>query len=145
LKKDNEILLDKFLSKFSDVKLTEVLERELKKVKSCDILTIVCDEKVHSIPDEILDGTVYIMNEENLDTSSDEALKSDLNNIAAGLISVLKSENWKHVKIIFTGHAILGALAKYLVYRICHLESTDIVYFGSSGYREYKFLLREEL
>jgi len=145
MKKDTETMLQRFLTEFDEKKLNSVLELELKKIKSQKTLTILCDDKVHAIPEKILVGTVFTMNKKNLNTSDEAALDKDLVQISKKLTKVLKSNDWKEVRVVYTGHAILGALAKYLVYRICHLESTDIIYFGSSGYLEYSFRLREDI
>ena len=137
--------ISEYLSQNSELQLEQLLSSHLNEPSNQETLTVICDNVVHRIPDDLIIGEKFIMSKGNFDTSSNVSIDKDLGGIAAELIEVLKSNDWKSIRVIFTGHAILGALAKYLSYRICHLETTDIIYFGSSGYKEFKYLLRDNL
>jgi len=59
------------------------------------------------------------------------------------LTAMLNSRRWTRVRLIYTGHAILAATAKFVVYRVSHIETDDVLYFGGVGYVELSLKLRD--
>ena len=118
-----------------------ILERE----DSEKVLTIICDRTMHEIPQDVLVGDVFDFSHGSLDTSSDKSLTRELIDKLAVLQKTLKSNHWKSVRLIISGHAILAPQIKMLVYRILHLETEDFGYFASVGYRRIRINFRTDL
>lgn len=112
---------------------------------SADVLTIIGDETLHRIPDNQRIGTVYIFSSGKIDDTSNSSVKAHIAHCLEQLFEVLKSKNWRRVRIVVSGHALLSMHIKLLVYRVLHLESEDIGYFGEQGYRSIKIDLRQDI
>jgi len=108
-------------------------------------LTIVSDEMMHRVPQDLIIGEKYVFSKELLDASSNAALELGLRERLKDLFVLLKSRRWNSVRLVFSGHALLSAHVKLLVYRVTHLETEDYAYFGESGYRRIKLNLRRDL
>ncbi|MEP5029050.1 MAG: hypothetical protein ABJR02_00075, partial [Marinomonas sp.] len=106
------------------------------------VLTIVCDEGMHPIPNAAIVGEKFVFSKSPLNIESAHTLQSDLEERVMALSILLQERSWSRIRIVYTGHAILGSLIKHTVYRITHKETEDLVYFGSAGYFQIKFDMR---
>jgi hypothetical protein len=138
-----DALLSEFRRTLGDKELEKVLSRKLESTKKQKrVLTIVCDEGMHAIPDSIIVGEKYIFSEEPLNIESAETLSHDLEERVRKLSNFLRKRSWSRIRVVYAGHAILGSLVKHSVYRITHKETEDVVYFGSAGYFQIKLSIR---
>lgn len=108
-------------------------------------LTIVADDTMHKIPDSVLEGEVYVFSSGAIDVSSDASLESYLVDRLRALADKLKHDSWLKIRIVYSGHAVLAAQIKLLVYRITHLETEDVAYFGANGYRVVNIAMRGDI
>lgn len=108
------------------------------------ICTIICDDITHTIPPEERIGKVYTFSESSIDLNG-RSIEDQLSDRIHGLIDFLKAQNYSRVRIIFSGHAIMGAIVKYVVYRVLHVETEDVIYFGGKGYYTIKPFINQRL
>lgn len=140
---ESERTIAKFVEVFSEEELVKLLRSKL--VEQGGVLTIIADQSLHKIPDDLVFGDVYVFSSGNLEAGSDEVVKRELVQRLKALHHFLKSKRWRAVRLIFTGHALLAAHIKLTVYRVLHLDTIDIGYFGKDGYREVSIDFRRDI
>tara|TARA_R110002072_G_scaffold161616_1_gene313230 strand:- start:532 stop:972 length:441 start_codon:yes stop_codon:yes gene_type:complete len=96
--------------------------------------TIIADEMVHEIPDRLIVGQKYVFSHGNLPIDCDDDLRNALVERVKLLKNFLSTQEFKSIRLIYSGHAVLAAVVKFSVYRISHIETEDVVYFGGKGY-----------
>jgi len=138
-------LIDRFSDLFGEDALIKLLEAKLNGPITADVLTIVCDETLHRIPSHLIQGRCFVFSTGNFDTSSSRTLATHIEARTLALCNLLNSATWTKVRLIFSGHAVLAATAKLAVYRLTHLETEDVLYFGAHGYLEMTLKFRELL
>jgi hypothetical protein len=104
-----------------------VLEDLLKQsVPEPAVLTIVANVGVHEIPKAYLRGEVYEASRGDWDASTEEALLLELKAILSRLANKLRSNRWKRVYLIPTGHPVLSLQIKAMVYRLLRFNTIDL-------------------
>lgn len=93
-----------------------------------DTLTIVSNLGVHPLPNEYLRGTVFIASEGSLDFSSMEMIHREFTVILKKTARMLKSREWHTVYIVPFGPAPLSMQIKLLVYRVCGIETIEVMH-----------------
>jgi hypothetical protein len=140
-----ESLVREFTTKFGADELRTLLKTRVENLPQEPCLTIICDDSLHEIPSELIVGESFVFSSGNFDTTSGSAVRTHIERCVLALSEVLNAKPWKRVRIIFSGHAILSATAKFVVYRITHIETDDVLYFGGIGYLEVGLRLRNLL
>jgi hypothetical protein len=90
-------------------------------------LTIIVNSGVHHLADEYLRGDVFVCSEGSLDLSTPDTVHSEFRRVLMRAARKLKSRAWTRVYIVPFGPATLSMQLKLLVYRICGIESTDLM------------------
>lgn len=143
MRTDTKKIVDRFVSQYSEDELCAYLEKRISG--QYDVLTIIGDRTLHKIQEDLIEGTVFDFNNGSIDASSDDAVKKHMISALMRLYDILKSRNWGKVKLIYSGHALFTAHIKIMVYRILHLDTVDVAFFGADGYRTVSINLREEI
>jgi hypothetical protein len=138
-------LIERFSDVFGKDELVKLLEAKLNIPITANVLTIICDETLHRIPSRLIHGEAFVFSTGNFDTSTGRTLATHIEARTLALCKLLNSTTWTKVRLIFSGHAILAATAKLAVYRVTHLETEDVLYFGAQGYLEMTLKFRELL
>jgi hypothetical protein len=81
---------------------------------------------VHEIPKAYLRGEVYEASRGDWDASTEEALLLELKAILSRLANKLRSNRWKRVYLIPTGHPVLSLQIKAMVYRLLRFNTIDL-------------------
>lgn len=136
--KDIEIIVRNF--GFDDV---NSFIQSLKPSNKSNICTIIADETVHAIPDRLIEGERFVFSRGNLNTKDSDHLIKALEGPVTDLLVLLRSNEWRKIRLIYSGHAIMASLIKYCVYRVSHIETEDVVYFGERGYIELPQFLND--
>jgi hypothetical protein len=90
-------------------------------------LTIIVNAGVHHLADEYLRGDVFECSRGSLDLASSETVHAEFRRVLISTARKLKSRAWSRVYIVPFGPATLSMQVKLLVYRICGLESIDVM------------------
>jgi hypothetical protein len=90
-------------------------------------LTIVVNEGVHHLPDEYKRGEVFVASRGSFDLSSAESVHKEFRRVVSATARKLKSRAWKRVYVVPFGPAPLSMQIKLLVYRVCGLESIEVM------------------
>jgi hypothetical protein len=101
-----------------------------------EVLTIVCNEGLHPIPDEYIQGEVYIASKGNLDFSSAETIHKELDSIAVALKMKLHQKKWSKIILVPFGHSVICMNIKMIVYRVLRIETIDLFHCGAGKYAE---------
>lgn len=97
---------------------------EMKAVE--DDLAIIVNEGVHHLDDEYKRSHVFIASQGSLDFSSPESVHAEYQRVLKATAQKLKSRSWKRVYIV-PGPTTLFMQIKLLVYRICGLQSINVM------------------
>lgn len=98
-----------------------------------EALTLVANAGVHTIPKAYLRGEVYEVSRGDWLADTRVDLETELNAILERLVRKLRSRRWQTIYLIPTGHPVLTANVKLLVYRILRLNTIDL-YHRSGRY-----------
>ena len=98
------------------------------------VLTIVANAGVHTIPESYLRGEVYVASRGNWRVDNDETLNSQVSQILTGVARKLKERQWRRIYLIPTGHPAVSMNIKLLVYRAIRLNTIDWVYINGEYY-----------
>ncbi len=107
------------------------------------VLTIVVNAGVHHLPPEYHRGEVFVASEGTLNLSSAESIHAEFRRILLRTAGMLKSRAWQRVYIIPFGPTALSMLLKLLVYRVCAIESIDVVNVPGNRRVDLSFDLRQ--
>ncbi len=113
--------------------------------KIADECTILINEGLHSFPNHLYRGEVFVVYEGSLDLSSASALHTFVAERLTALRLFLLSKKWRQVNIIISGHAAVCMQVKLAVYRVTHIETTDWVFDGEGDYIPLRIPLRKVL
>jgi hypothetical protein len=108
-----------------------------------DTLTIVTNLGVHGLPNEYLRGSVYVASHGSLDFSTPESIHREFSEVLKRLAQVLKSKEWHTVYIVPFGPAPLSMQIKLLVYRVCGIETIEVMHHPSMPRVDISINLRE--
>ncbi len=92
------------------------------------VLTVVGNTGVHEIPPEYRRGVVYAASHGNWSANSQDEVVQELKGILTRLVRQLRSQPWKSVYFIPTGHPVLSIHIKTMVYRVLRLNTIDLYY-----------------
>ena len=127
--------LDKLVADVGYTTAVRVLSRHARRAQSEDnVLTIVVNQGVHNVPEDLICGELFHASVGNLDFSSRESVHSEFRSVLSNVARKLKSKAWKEVYILPFGPSTLSMQIKLLVYRVTRIESTDLFYMGGSEY-----------
>ena len=143
--KEINSLVEQFAETFGTDELVSLLSSKLEGSAAKNVLTIICDDTLHKIPSDLVDGDLFVFSSGNFDASSEHALLRYLEERVLALYAQLNTKTWKRIRLIYSGHAILASTVKLVVYRVTHLETEDVLYFGEHGYLKIQLRLRELL
>lgn len=127
---DIEVLLQAAIESVGAERLKSELATLATESDQCTTLTLVCNSGVHKIPSKYLRGEVYSISHGNFDASTATVLTEELINILSDLAKVLRSNTWKQVYLLPTGHPIISINAKAIVYRLLRINTVDICYLN---------------
>ena len=125
----------------------ENVEGEINKAKNSNkdtnrILTIICNEGVHHLPDEYKRGTLFVASKGSLDFSSRATVVREYTVILEKTIQKLMERPWETIYIIPFGPPTLSMLIKLIVYRITGIDSTDVMHIGKNKRVDLHFDVR---
>ncbi len=133
--------VESFVSQYGDDELISLLSASIVQ-KSSHHLTIICDDTMHHIPNNLIEGEKFVFSKGTFDSSSATLIEDYLSERLSILRNKLLEREWQKIILIFSGHAILSASIKLFIYRVTHKETEDIIYFGSSGYKKINIDMR---
>jgi hypothetical protein len=128
MSKEIEKALEKAISSLGHEKVLDILLKATQKKHKTQTLTIIANKGVHQISEKFLRGDIFVASEGSLDFSSPEAIHQEFELILKKTAKKLKSNDWKKVFIIPFGPAPLSMQIKLLVYRVCGIESIEIMH-----------------
>jgi len=105
------------------------------------VLTIVANERMHSIPSRFIHGEYYVASSGNLDFGSEEAIVRQYEEILSKLRKKLSEQEWKKVYLVPTGHVTLALQIKNLVYQVLRIDTIDLFY-SKGDYHEIEIDFR---
>ena len=132
-----EHLLDQCVSKLGEEAVEKALQLLVADESGPDasqVLTIVANAGVHTIPESYLRGEVYVASRGNWRVDNDETLNSQVSQILTGVARKLKERQWRRIYLIPTGHPAVSMNIKLLVYRAIRLNTIDWVYINGEYY-----------
>ena len=97
-------------------------------VQESHIITIITNAGVHHLPEDYRRGELFIASAGNLDFSTPESLHSEFTRVLNRVARKLKSKEWRRVYIVPFGPSALSMQIKLLVYKICDLESIEVMH-----------------
>jgi len=142
--KDNkEQLIQTFITEFGENELVTLLSERICNKDKTNILTIVANEGTHYFPENYIKGDKYVFSTGNFDATSEQTVKTFLEDKLVKLSNMLKQKKWAEIYLVPSGHPLLSLQIKLLVFRITRLETIDIAYFGEDGYYTIKINQRQ--
>lgn len=108
-----------------------------------NILTIIMNEGVHYLPDEYKRGEVFVASQGSFDLSSHESVHEEFWQVLRATARKLKSRAWKRVYIVPFGPTPLSMQVKLLVYRVCGIESIEVMQVSGGLRLDVSIPLRE--
>ena len=108
-----------------------------------DTLTIVANLGVHPLPNEYLRGTIFVASQGSLDFSSPEMIHREFTSVLKDTARMLKSREWHTVYIVPFGPAPLSMQIKLLVYRVCGIETIEVMHHPTLPRVDISINLRE--
>lgn len=108
-----------------------------------DTLTIITNLGVHPLPNEYLRGTVYVASHGSLDFSTSESIHQSFSNVLKPLARLLKSKEWHTIYVVPFGPTPLSMQIKLLVYRVCGVETIDVMHHPTLPRVDISINLRE--
>ena len=132
-----EHLLDQCVSKLGEEAVEKALQLLVADESGPDasqVLTIVANAGVHTIPESYLRGEVYVASRGNWRVDNDETLNSQVSQILTGVARKLKERQWRRIYLIPTGHPAVSMNIQLLVYRAIRLNTIDWVYINGEYY-----------
>ena len=128
---------------------TVAVESELRKFNDNElenrVCTILVNQGLHSFPEHLYRGDLFVVYEGSVDFSSTEALNEFVSQRLLSLKDFLVKKKWKQINIIISGHAAVCMQVKLAVYRITHVETTDWVFDGNGNYTPLQISMRKLL
>jgi len=138
-----QYLVNMLVDEIGEESLLEKLQKISGPESVENALTIICDETMHSIPKSIVIGDQFVFSSGSLNLETSATLHDDLVKRVVRLTEFLKNNSYEKVRIVFSGHSVFPAIVKMVVYRTIHVETEDVLYFGSRGYMEVRLNMRE--
>jgi hypothetical protein len=103
----------------------------LAKVSSAQpALTVIANAGVHRIPTRYLRGEVFEASHGDLDLRTQEAATKSIATILVGLSGKLREKEWSEIYLVPTGHPVVTAQIKTMIYRILRKNTVDLLYVG---------------
>jgi hypothetical protein len=93
-------------------------------------LTVVANAGVHRIPAKYLRGEVFEASYGDLDLSTREAATKSIGTILIELAGKLREKEWREIYLVPTGHPVLTAQIKTMIYRVLRKNTVDLLYAG---------------
>ncbi len=137
------------LSELIDQFGNTAVEAELKKIRgnnwTTNECTILINKGLHTFPDHLFRGEVYVVYEGSVDLSSADTLQEFVRQRLLGLRDFLTSKKWRDINLVISGHAAICMQVKLAVYRVTHIETTDWVFDGAGNYIPLQIPMRKLL
>ncbi len=135
--------LEQLVNEYGEKKAVALLKQEIARDRLGGVLTIICNEGVHHLPENLKRGEIYIASTGNLDFSSVDKVKKQYEQIIIDLSAKLKATQWKAIYLVPFGHSTLCMQLKLLVFRITRLETIDLFYDGKGNYFDLRISQRD--
>ena len=126
--------LESLIDNFGQLAVESELDRLKGVNKPNNVCTILINRGLHSFPEHLFHGDVFVFYEGSLDLSSPSVLHAFVADRLIALREFLQSKKWQDVHIVISGHAAVCMQVKLAVYRITHIETTDWVFDGAGEY-----------
>lgn len=123
--------------------MADLLRMKKESSENKLVLTIVMNAGVHHLAPEYLRGDVFIASEGSLDLSSQTKIHEEFKKILMRAAIKLKSKGWNQVYVVPFGPTPLCMQIKLLVYRICGIESIDVMNIPGQPRVDLAFNLRQ--
>lgn len=130
--RDLEALARSAANAVGQARVTEVLAKLAQEKDGGHTLTLVANAGVHTIPNEYLRGEIYEVSRGNWIAQTHDELVEELAGLLSNLARHLRLRAWRKVYLIPTGHPVLTANIKLLVYRVLRLNTIDLYYKDGS-------------
>jgi hypothetical protein len=137
--------LSELIDQFGNTAVETELKRLRGKNQSSEECTILINRGLHTFPDHLFRGDVYVVYEGSIDLSSSDTLQTFVRQRLLGLRDFLVSKKWRDINLIISGHAAICMQVKLAVYRITHVETTDWVFDGAGNYIPLQIPMRKLL
>jgi hypothetical protein len=136
MKAETRACIAEFVRQHGEDTLARTLSAHLDKGAETYALTIICNKGTHALPQLLIRGEEFVLSQGDIDMSSATMIEREMHQILARLATKLKEKNWQNIYIVPSGHPILFAYAKLLVFRVTRIESVDSVYLGHGAYTD---------
>lgn len=120
-------VLTELLKDFSAAEIAAKV-RTISRTKADRELTIIVNQGMHSIPDDIIRGDRLVFSEGTLDLSENMA-ESTVAELMRAAHVVLSRRLWNKVYIIPSGHPLLVVAATMICYRTVRIDPIVVSYF----------------
>ncbi|HEY6220821.1 MAG TPA: hypothetical protein VIV65_12280 [Gemmatimonadaceae bacterium] len=107
------------------------------------ILTIIVNAGIHHLPMEFERGDVFVASEGTLDLSSPESIRREFHAVLSRTAKKLRERDWTRVYVVPFGPTVLSMQVKLLVYRVCAIETVDIMNVAGGNRAEVAMDLRQ--
>lgn len=126
-------LIETYIIENGEDSLISTLKKNISN-NSNGIITIIVNQGLHHFPDALIKGEKYICSHGSFNIDD---IKTHIEQTLSDLAKKLKSERWRKIYLVPSGHPLLSMQVKLLIFRITRMESIDIGYFGEGGYKEF--------
>jgi hypothetical protein len=131
------------LSTAGKQRVLQVLSQLVEQDNKESTLTIIANEGVHHLAEEFKRGECFVASYGSLDLSCTESIHRAFRQVLLRTARKLKSQTWHRVYIVPFGPTPLSMQLKLLVYRVCGLESIEVMHVSGEPRADVSINLRE--
>ena len=136
--------INSLVEKYGETSVRRTLDglTELASESTC---TIIINKGIHSFPDSLLVGEVYIFSDTSVPMESGLAIERWIVTRIKKLKKFLMKKKWSKVYLLISGHAAVCMQVKLAVYRVTHIETIDLAFDGKGNYLPVSIPMRKIL
>ena len=124
----------------------DLVKKAIKKLEKSPRreLTVIVNSGMHSIPEDVIRGDVFVFSEGQVDLTGD-GIDRVLDALIKRAHSFLSGGNWNKVYIIPSGHPLLVVVATLVTFRSTRIDPVIVAYLGSENYVDFDSNIRERI
>ena len=109
------------------------------------VLVIIGNCGLHPVPQILNDAEYYCATQGNLDFSTPETIKYEIEKMTKNLSNKLREKKWRDVYVLPFGHPVFSMYIKMTVYRVLGIDSKEIFHRGEGKYALISLDLRQHI
>lgn len=106
-------------------------------------LTIVVNDWQHPLQDVHSRGEIFILSRGSFDYTNAKIVVAQFESALLDLGVKLREKKWTKIYLVPFGPSVLSMQVKLFVYRILHIETTDVLHIGNNKYCDIDIKQRE--